>query len=546
MRDNSDSALPQQLERLRESFKGRLPKMLDAIQSSWNGIRDHAAFNQQANTILEELFITVHRIAGSAGSFGFPEISRAAALLEDLLNRIRQADAGLRQEERDQIDVLIKSLIMAWEEGATEPLLPLVKPPEPGSESVYLIGQDHALADLIVRQLEQFGYKICTFSGPAEARLAMDAALPAAIIVDLRVAAAEVVNLQWLERLTKKASVIVLTDRSDITIRLAVVRAKCAAYLVEPVEIDELVYWLNHLTRRSQIQPYRILIVDDDAILAQTYSLILQSAGMDSFILNKPLKILETLSEQQPDLILMDVYMPECNGIDLAQVVRQHRTYANIPIIFLSVESDFSRKLVAKRLGGDEFLTKPVRPDHLIAAVSIWVVQSSSLRSVMESDSLTGLLNHVSIKERLNIELSRAQRQGLSLTFALMDLDHFKSVNDRFGHLAGDRVLKALANLLTRRLRKTDLIGRYGGEEFAVVLTHTSVDMALKIMNEVRESFALVHHIQGKQQFNVTLSCGVAGYDGVSDIDPDALIGAADKALYSAKTAGRNRVLAAN
>jgi diguanylate cyclase (GGDEF)-like protein len=318
-------------------------------------------------------------------------------------------------------------------------------------------------------------------------------------------------------------------------------------YLFKPVETHDLVDWLDRLTQgissKPLSKPYRILIVDDDRYLAESYALILQLAGMEARVLTEPLKILDIIADYHPDLILMDIYMPECNGIDLAQVVRQHRTYLSIPIVFLSVENNVERQLAAKRLGGDDFLTKPIEPSHLISAVLSRAERARDLRTVMESDSLTGLLNHVVIKERLAIELKRAHRQGTPLTFALIDLDHFKAINDDHGHLTGDRVIKALASLLNRRLRDTDIIGRYGGEEFAVILTETETESAVKVMNEIRKSFALLRHSSGEQEFSVTLSCGVAGL--TDKTNSRELIAAADGALYAAKAAGRNRVVKA-
>ena len=532
------------LAQLRASFKNQLSQMIEKLKASWGGIRA-APWTSETSAALNDIYGLVHRVTGSAGSFGFPAVSRVAAPLEALLGGIRERNTAPSLEERDQIDVFIDRLVETWANGDNKAAQTArnAMPPSAVSDPclIYLIGEDAELADFIRLQLEQFGYRIKLFTTPEAIVEAMSKAVPAAVLADVELPSKDSHYAVWLEKLAEQVAVILITERSDISSRLAAVWARCSAYLVKPVEINDLVDWLDRLTQRLPTEPYYVLIVDDDEYLAESYALVLKQAGIDTAVLSAPMLVLEKLAERQPDLILMDVYMPECNGIDLVQVVRQYWAYLSIPIVFLSIEQDISRQLAMKCVGGDDFLCKPIDPEQLVNAVLSRAERARVLRNVMESDSLTGLLNHVSIKERLAVEVARAQRQGLSLTLALIDLDNFKTVNDRFGHMCGDRVLKALTSLLTRRLRKTDIIGRYGGEEFAVIFTHTYAELVVKVMNELCESFARVRHSSGQQEFSVTLSCGVAAFEGVNEAAD--LIIAADKALYAAKMAGRNQVV---
>jgi diguanylate cyclase (GGDEF)-like protein len=193
--------------------------------------------------------------------------------------------------------------------------------------------------------------------------------------------------------------------------------------------------------------------------------------------------------------------------------------------------------------GGDDFLTKPINPDHLISSLSNRVLRSRTLRSFMIKDSLTGLLNHSTIKEQLEIELMRAQRDNSSLSFAMVDIDHFKKINDTYGHLAGDSVVKSLSHLLRRRLRKTDIIGRYGGDEFGVIFPNTNGLTAVRIIDEIRQDFIKINHRIKDKQFNVTFSAGIAFHGNFQDAIQ--LNDAADKSLYDAKHHGRNQVILA-
>jgi diguanylate cyclase (GGDEF)-like protein len=193
--------------------------------------------------------------------------------------------------------------------------------------------------------------------------------------------------------------------------------------------------------------------------------------------------------------------------------------------------------------GGDDFLTKPIMPSHLVSSITIRAQRSRILREFMVRDSLTGLLNHTETKARLNLEVARAKRNGEQVTFAMLDIDHFKRVNDTFGHLAGDGVIKSISRLLQQRLRKTDIIGRYGGEEFAVILPNTGTFNAEKVLNEIRESFSNIRHQGEKIEFAATFSCGIASFPQYQD--PFQLNTAADQALYLAKDSGRNRLVVA-
>jgi len=195
----------------------------------------------------------------------------------------------------------------------------------------------------------------------------------------------------------------------------------------------------------------------------------------------------------------------------------------------------------AMKIGGDDFLHKPIRDDHLVASVTTRAQRFRHLRSVMERDSLTGLINHGVLEHELERELSRAEREQKQMVFAMVDIDHFKIVNDNYGHPVGDRVIKAMTRILTQRLRKTDIVGRYGGEEFGIILPSTTPEQAIKLLDEIRESVSEISYSSDSGPFHVTYSAGLAVFPVHSDVTQ--IIRAADKALYKAKEAGRNRVV---
>ncbi|MDU0460771.1 MAG: diguanylate cyclase, partial [Geobacteraceae bacterium] len=322
------------------------------------------------------------------------------------------------------------------------------------------------------------------------------------------------------------------------------VRAGSSAYFTKPLNITDLCSTLSLLTSAVKPEPYRIMIVDDDPQLADYHALILQEAGMTTKIVNDPLQVMSPLFEFKPDLILMDMYMPGCNGMELAKAIRQIGAYFSIPIVFLSSETDTEKQFHAMLTGGDEFLTKPIKAQHLISSVTVRAERMKIIRSYMVRDSMTGLFNHTTTKEHLDTAIAHAQRKEEEVCFAMIDVDNFKTVNDSYGHPVGDRVLIALARLLGQRVRKTDVVGRFGGEEFAVVLPGCSISEAVTLLNELRESFAAVRFQSKGETFSCTFSCGVAPLSLYGDAT--ALCKAADEALYLAKNGGRNLVCEAS
>jgi diguanylate cyclase (GGDEF)-like protein len=310
-------------------------------------------------------------------------------------------------------------------------------------------------------------------------------------------------------------------------------------FFYRAVDPGQLIEKIENYTHASTQDPYRILVVDDSKAQAKYIENILNKSGMIPGVITDPMQILVALNDFQPEIIIMDMYMPGCTGMELARVIRQQDKFHSVPIIYLSAEDDVNKQLHAMSLGGDDFLTKPIDPKHLVATLINRGRRARSLLALMIRDSLTGLFNHTHTLYLLDLEINKAQQKSLPLSFAMLDIDYFKKVNDNYGHPIGDRVLKSLSLFLKQRLRKTDHIGRYGGEEFAIVLPNTTERDAKIILNEIRERFSELPQPAGDKTFNVTFSCGIA----MSSIEnSQSLCEKADQALYDAKRNGRNTV----
>ncbi|WP_246167657.1 diguanylate cyclase [Propionivibrio limicola] len=297
------------------------------------------------------------------------------------------------------------------------------------------------------------------------------------------------------------------------------------------------------LVQSHEQEKYRVLLVEDSRVAVALIQRTLSEHGIDSHAIRNPGTLLEELQSYRPDLILMDMHMPRFNGVEATRVLRQMAAYTALPIVYLSGESDIGRQVEALRLGGDQFLSKPFNPVLLAAVVKTKIERFRETQRSSRLDGLTGLLNHTAAKSRLKTMLA-ALTPAHSLTVAMIDIDHFKSINDTYGHPVGDQVIRGLAWLLKGRLRATDLIGRYGGEEFILALPDISPDQALNVIDRIRADFASLPHAHASGALNATFSAGIASFPMFDTAQ--ALTEAADFALLNAKRSGRNRVEAAD
>lgn len=534
---------------VREKYLRNLPQYLGRVEDQWRRLLEDRTNRDE----MRSLHGMLHTLAGSAPSFGLTEVGEAAKRAETLLWDMLENSEGFAAGQWTLVDASLDDLQGTFgdvqeEERArirfeeSTPVCPLGL--ERDRKLIFLVDDDVDLLQNLAVQIECFGYHVRCFSTLTAVLNEVSRELPAAIVMDLMfpeggVAGAEMIA--DIQRTTAKhIPVVFISQRHDFTARLESVRAGGDAYLTKPLHISRLIEKLDLLTEDREADPYRILIIDDDPELSQFYALTLQDNGMLTRVVNDPMKVVEHLVEFNPELILMDMYMEGCYGDELAMIIRQMEAYVSIPIVYLSAETRKERQFRAMRIGADDFLTKPIKPEHLISSVTIRAERMRIIRSFMERDSLTGLLNHTKTKEQLDLAVLRARRSGGVMSFAMVDIDAFKAVNDTYGHLAGDRVIVILSRLLQQRLRKTDVVGRYGGEEFAVILMDSTAEQASKVMDEIRCSFEQVRHESDLGDFYVTFSCGIASFPDFHD--PVTLCREADKALYEVKNNGRNRV----
>jgi diguanylate cyclase (GGDEF)-like protein len=292
----------------------------------------------------------------------------------------------------------------------------------------------------------------------------------------------------------------------------------------------------------------KILVVDDDVFSANLIDNCLRSAGFMSSYCCDSQKAMETISSELPDLIVMDVVMPGIDGFDLCRRVRSHPAMQLTPIIFVTRRGDVEQRVAGLEAGGNDYIAKPFEPQELVARVRSHLQRLAALRDMAIRDGLTRCYNHKYFKTRLAQEITRCRRYKSELTLGLLDVDHFKQINDAHGHQTGDAVLAHLGGLVLASVRSTDVVARYGGDEFGLLFVEAGLKEASVITTRLLERVGLRNHPIVREDdtltklppISMTVSVGVAGL--LPEDTMETLIRRADTVLYEAKATGRNRV----
>lgn len=300
--------------------------------------------------------------------------------------------------------------------------------------------------------------------------------------------------------------------------------------------------------------PSRVLVVEDSLLFReQIVSILQQEELFESYLTAADgLEGLKLMTEERADFVISDLQMPRLNGLRFLQMMKSLPELSQIPFILLTGSEDREAKIQALEQGASDYVNKPFDPAELVARVRIHMrmkrlqddlrAMNEHLRHLSTVDPLTTLFNRRFLTEILETELLRAKRLRSSLALLVVDIDHFKSVNDGFGHQMGDKVLVQVAETLRQGLRTYDIASRYGGEEFVLVLPGTGISGGVEVAERLRRATESLSFDDVADRVKVTVSIGVSSFSHEEGDSADALFARADQALYAAKNKGRNRV----
>ena len=546
----------------RQSYCDRLALIQNAITALQQGTLTE---KQQQEAAQE-----AHTLIGSLGSFGLDEASKISRHIQQILKQ----RPPLSQPDVEQLSQLVTVLQLHLEnvsEEKTERLdssAPPAKLNDSSSSSsaftfpsLLIVDDDLPLAQLLAREALSWGLQTQVASTLHDAQQVLKDGFVNAILLDLNFSDSNQTGLDFLATIRRQhpdIPVLMLTAEETFEKRVEAARLGSRYFLQKPIAPAQVLTAVIQVLQQMGQSVAHILAVDDDPALLNLLSTLLKPCGYEVTLLSDAQQFWQTLEQTAPDVLILDVELyppptsqstskpvdiPFLSGIELCQVIRSDLRWNRLPVLFLSAHCDIDTVQRSFAVGADDFLCKPVDAQELLTRVKTRLEQRN-LWGASDLDELTG----VSLRRKALPDLTRllrlAQRQRRPFSLAMLDLDHFKQVNDQYGHAAGDRVLNYLGTLLRQSFRHEDLVGRWGGEEFIIGMYGITKQDGIKRLEDVLHQMNQYTFLaQNGALFQVTFSAGIAQFPDDGD-DLQTLYACADQALYQAKSAGRNQIFA--
>ena len=514
-----------------------------ALKLRWEDYRRHGGFDHfvEFTALLNGIAVKVEsfKARGLARQFEGLEAAAMARIGDASTHPIGSHDANVLER---QLDAMLHAVEMAG--ARRDDLRPAAPTGGRAKPHVVWVIADagHPWISGLMEQLTFFGFNVCHFGGNEIDDFIAEGEPPRVVLFmpgDQGYDASAIHNIEKISAAHPAGHVFCLSVPKSLDAIVALLRAGASATIQPEHQTTTVLSSILELVQSRENDQHRVLVVEDSPTAVAHIQRSLSAHGIDSRAISSPKHLIGEADAYRPDLVLMDMYMPDCTGVEATRVLRQIAAYQSLPIVYLSSETSLDMQVQALRLGGDQFLTKPINPVLLAAVVNTKIERYREMQRSTLRDGLTGLLNHSAAKARLD-HLALGLGPDGQLCVMMLDIDHFKAVNDTYGHPVGDQVIRGLAWLLKGRLRSSDLIGRYGGEEFLIGLPDIDIDKAYSVIDLIRRDFASLPHACADGTLRATFSAGITAYTHLAT--GKALIHAADDALLAAKRLGRNRV----
>lgn len=532
---------------LKQAFLRHLPERIGAIEENWGSlIRDE--WNKAK---LTRLFQRIQDLAGSAGKFGLIQVSESVFSLELYFKTfLKDGDNGGRPkpEQINEINGLIKTLKAVVDDTRAPGTEDILRSQEKRPDIFFLRFSDD-IAPGLSTALEAMQCKVSRFKRVDDLLKAIDKNPPAALVVDAQLLPGLHPLTDRLTQVKKEQGVAppltFVSASNKLDIRLNAMRAGAEAFFVTPIDASTVAARIKQLASPKTDRTFRIMIVDDDPSQADFAAAILRKADMEICTVTEPLQVLNTLDAFRPDLILMDLYMPEADGMELTSIIREQNEFIGMPIVFVSGEQDTDKQLDALSVGGDDFIAKPIRPRHLISTIKNRVQRARALQGQTKvqshRDPVTGLFNRRHFFERLdNMVASNSPHAGATCLL-IAELDRREEIQQRIGIGQTDALLAELGSLIATQIEPQDIAARIDENRFAL-LARRPLDRNLsELVDNLLQTVADHDFAEHSSDTGATLSAGLCFFDAAPD-DAAGLVNRAGKACQAAQAAGGNRL----
>ncbi len=486
--------------------------------------------NKLSDELRQQAEGKAHKLAGSLGMFGADEGSRLAQEIETLLEK----GVSLDRDRTQRLCQLVTALRQEVQRMNTGQLPEIISDSEPidGRPWLLIVSPNRLLAEQLAAEAPSWGMRSQITSNVVTAREQITNEHPNAIVLDFAAASTLDNNLTLLAELsacTPPVPALVLTDRQSLIDRVKIARLGGHRVLQQPVTATQVLEVVNQVRQNTRQTQAMVMVVDDDPQVLMALQRLLIPWGLYVSVLDNPLLFLDTLQATPPDILVLDVEMPNISGIELCQVVRNDPRWSGLPILFLTAHADADTMQQVFAVGADDYVRKPILGPELVTRIFNRLERSRLLKTLSETDALTGVANRRKSTQELTqfLEWSRHCRQPLC--FAIVKLDHLGYITQQYGHAAGDEVLARFGELLRQTFHSEDVVGRWGGAEFVVGMSGMTKEDGVRRLSDLLK---MLQQFEFKGEngtpFRATFSVGVVQYPQ----DGDAL-----QLLYRAASA---------
>jgi diguanylate cyclase (GGDEF)-like protein len=546
---------------LKEKYLKRSTERLAEILEILDGLFS----NPSDAELVRRLSRNFHWLAGSGSMYGFQEVSQLGAEGEQYCETILRGDINQQPADVQKLKAIISELssIFSRGDGETANLSagtpasneePLTRPPAYSEDvgdkpAILIIDEDQNNLAALTAMCDENGMAVRSSRNIAQAMSELGRQMPDGLILEIPLPDGDAYELVEKVRAMpqgEEPAIIIVSKQTGFLDKVRSIHCGADAHFEKPVDMKAMLRRLRYLLDKKRQEPPRILSVEDDPDQAAFIRAFLESAGYQVRTCTDPKHFDSYMSQFQPDLLLLDVMLPGMTGYELARYIRQDERHATLPVLFLTTQGQLDARIESARAGGDDHLVKPVPPALLLNSVSSRLERSRFLKTLLHKDGLTNLLNHTSFMEQGGGVVAHQRRQKGPTALIILDVDYFKSINERHGYPGGDKVLVALSLLLRRRLRQSDIIGRISGDEFAIIAESLDEKEAVTLASRILSDFAAIQHVTlSHSGFYATCSAGIAILDE-KKVTLEQWVNQAYSALQDAKTAGRNCAVAFN
>ncbi|MDW3095041.1 MAG: diguanylate cyclase [Gammaproteobacteria bacterium] len=543
----------EKFERIREIYVESFPEKIQDLRQCWADLNSTQEYIEPLST----LRVLVHKIAGSSGSHDFDDIHVLAKKVEEKIVEIldekatwvkdKQITGNLVQQLVDMLENQLLNYNFSDEEEDKIPRLDALQLSH-RELVIFIVSHRSVELSLLSNLLETRGFTVIAFSTIERAQAMAQTVAPSIVVLDLGDA-----NQIKLNKKTKDAfeavenqlpAFVVISRRDDVETRKMAAKFEAEAFFATPINAHNFSSTLDVVLESRGSNGCRVLLIDKDKKRISYIEKALLCENIKCRSISMIDGIVDELVNFKPDLILIAHDKDDSYWRDGARIIRLHESHFNMPIIFLMEDEDNQAKLEALHAGADDCIFGHELQNEQFLILKQRILRFRRANHLIIMDSLTGALNRDAFLERANEEISLSIRRKESICLAMIDVDHFKQINDENGHVVGDYVLRHISDYLNNRLRRSDVVGRYAGDEFLVLLPDTDLDSAYLVLDMIRKNL-VAHNIKvNNADVRVSISLGLIAARPTEPLDIETLIVEADKKLYEAKVAGRNMLVA--